>query len=129
VTTRASTWKYLVDDGAARVLVKLIREIGTLAAACGVELTDQSMFPIATICSGTEQAAIEIILGYGAEYRANSPNHRMSTLQDLEAGRRLELDETFGFAARKAAELKLQLPLLETFYPVLRAIDRAQRLS
>jgi 2-dehydropantoate 2-reductase len=129
VTTRASTWKYLVDDGAARVLVKLIREIGTLAAACGVELTDQSMFPIATICSGTEQAAIEIILGYGAEYRANSPNHRMSTLQDLEARRPLELDETFGFAVRKAADLKLQLPLLETFYPVLRAIDRAQRLS
>ena len=129
VTTRASTWKYLIDDGAARVLVQLVREVGTLAAASGVELTDQSMFPIATICSGTEQAAIEIVLGYGAEYRVSSPNHRMSTLQDLEAHRPLELDETFGFAARKAAELNLRLPLLETFYPVLRAIDRAERLS
>src|SRR6202163_3916327 len=41
-TTRASTWKYLTDAGSALVLVRLIREINLLAAACRIELSDQS---------------------------------------------------------------------------------------
>jgi 2-dehydropantoate 2-reductase len=83
------------------------------------------MFPIATMCRGTEVAAADIVRGYGREFRANAPTHRLSTLQDLEAGRALELDETFGFAIRKAAELDLELPLLESFYAIARVADPA----
>ena len=124
VTTRAVTWKYLLDPGTALLVVRLLREVGALADACGVELTDESMFPVATMCRGTEAAAVDIVNGYGREFRQNSPLHRLSTLQDLEAHRPLELDETFGFAIRKAGELNLKLPLLESFYAVARVIDR-----
>lgn len=127
VTTRLTTWKYLTDPGAALVVVRLIREVGSLAAASGVVLTDDSMFPVATICSGSEPEGVEIIKGHGAEFRENSPTHRLSTLQDLEAHRPLELDETFGFAVRQAAALKLKVPLIEAFYNVARAADRTAR--
>jgi ketopantoate reductase len=51
----------------------------------------------------------------------------MSALQDLEAGRPLEVEETFGYAVRKAKELGLALPLLEAFHPLVGAIDRLRR--
>jgi 2-dehydropantoate 2-reductase len=124
VATRSVTWKFLLDPGTALLVVRLIREVGVLADACGVELTDESMFPVATMCRGSEAAAVDIVNGYGAEFQKNSPSHRLSTLQDLEARRPLELDETFGFAIRRASELRLQLPLLESFHAVARVVDR-----
>jgi len=51
----------------------------------------------------------------------------MSALQDLEAGRPLEVNETLGYAHDKARELALDLPLLECFRRLIAAIDRAQR--
>ena len=124
VTTRASTWKYLTDPGSALLLARLVREAGQLAAASGVTLTDETILPVATLCRATEPEAVDIILKLGEDYRANAPAHRMSTLQDLDAGRPLELEETVGFAVRKAAELGLSLPLLENIHHLLGAIDR-----
>jgi 2-dehydropantoate 2-reductase len=121
VATRSVTWKFLLDPNAALVLVRLIREVGALAAACNVALTDESMFPVARMCAGTEGAAVEIMRAYGEEFRKNSPTHKLSTLQDLDAHRPLELEETMGFAVRKAAELKLKLPLLDAFYRIASA--------
>jgi 2-dehydropantoate 2-reductase len=126
VTTRVNSWKFLVDPGAALVLVRLVREVGRLAEACGVQCTDDSMLPIATLCRQTESEAVEIVRAVGREYHANAPQHRLSTLQDLEAGRPLEIDETLGFAVAKAAQLKLSLPLLENFYHVASAIGRTR---
>jgi 2-dehydropantoate 2-reductase len=51
--------------------------------------------------------------------------HKVSMLQDLERGRRLEVEETLGYAVRKGAELGLQLPTVETCYRLIRGIDRA----
>jgi 2-dehydropantoate 2-reductase len=122
VATRSVTWKFLLDPNAALVVVRLIREVGTLANACSVELTDESMFPVARMCAGTEQAAVAVLHSYGEEFRKNSPTHKLSTLQDLDAHRPLELEETMGFAVRKAADLGLRLPLLDAFYRISSAI-------
>lgn len=128
-TTRASTWKYLSDRGAALVIVRLTREVGALATRCGVALNDDSMMPVATLCRTTEEDAVNIVLKMGNDYRMNAPQHRMSTLQDLEAGRPLEIEETLGFAAHKAVEVGLYLPLLANAYELLNAIDRTSRMD
>jgi 2-dehydropantoate 2-reductase len=124
ITTRTETWKYLSDPDAALVLARLVREVGTLAEACGVALSDQSMLPVASLCRGTEAAAARAIQAQGAELQLKAPRHRMSTLQDLEAGRTLEVEETLGYAARRAARLQLALPLLDASYALARAINR-----
>ena len=126
ITTRVNTWKYLSDPDASLLLVRLVREVGTLAQACGVRLTDQSMIPVATICGGSEREAANLLVALAGEFRLNSPDHKLSTLQDLEAGRPLEVEETLGFAVGKAAELGLTLPLLENFYRLAGAIDRTR---
>jgi 2-dehydropantoate 2-reductase len=74
-----------------------------------------------------EHDAVAAVRNAGEQMRARAPDHRMSALQDLEAGRPLEVAETFGYAARKAGELGLSLPLLEAFHHLVAGIDRMRR--
>jgi 2-dehydropantoate 2-reductase len=124
VTTRALTWKYLIDAGTAQVAVGVVREVGMLAAAFQVRLSDRAVLPVASICRESDQDAIALLAKAGLQMQSVAPLHRMSTLQDLEAGRPLEVEETLGHAVRQAAELKLSLPLLSCFYSLVAGIDR-----
>ncbi|MDB6011311.1 MAG: 2-dehydropantoate 2-reductase [Gammaproteobacteria bacterium] len=121
VTTRAATWRYLSDPGSALVLARLVREMGQLMRALKIELTDESVLPVATLCRGSEEAAVEAVMKVGREFELKAPGHRMSSLQDLEAGRPLEIHETLGYALRKATQHGLPLPLVEAFYHVVSA--------
>jgi 2-dehydropantoate 2-reductase len=127
VTTRALTWRYLSDPDSALIVARLVREMGVLARAQDIRLSDRAILPTATLCSASESEAVAILLKVGNEYRTKAPGHRMSALQDLEAGRPLEVNETLGYALDKARELPLELPLLECFRRLIAAIDRAQR--
>jgi 2-dehydropantoate 2-reductase len=128
VTTRALTWKFLLDPGTALVLVRLVREVGALASARKVALSDHGVLPVATICQSSDQDAVAALAAIGREMQSTAPLHKMSTLQDLEAGRPLEIEETLGHALRMAAGLALPLPLLAGCYPLVAGIDRMQRL-
>jgi 2-dehydropantoate 2-reductase len=123
VTVRAETWRYLTDTGSAKVLVRLVREMANLALALGIELTDDSVLPVATISAATETDAIAAVVKVGRSLQVNAPTHRVSSLQDLEAGRPLEIHETLGFALQQAGRRGLTLPLVETFYHLIAAID------
>jgi 2-dehydropantoate 2-reductase len=124
VTTRALTWRYLTDPGSARVLVRLVREVGLLMRSLGITLTDQAVLPVKTLCEGTEQSAIAAVTAIGREFQARAPGHRMSSLQDLEAGRPLEVHETLGYALERAAQNQVQMPLVDAFYNIIAALDR-----
>jgi 2-dehydropantoate 2-reductase len=126
VSTRALTWKYLSDPDSALLLVRLVREMGRLAQALGIGLSDRAILPTATLCAVNEAEAVAIILRTGAQYRLSAPEHRMSALQDVQAGRPLEVNETLGYALDKARALKLELPLLECFTRLIAAIDRVR---
>jgi len=127
ITTRAVTWKYLMDPDAALVLVRLVREVSELAARAGVRFTDDVVFPVATLCTVPEDAAVRLLRDIGANFRDHSPEHRLSAHQDIDAGRPLEVEETLGHAARTAAREGLSLPLLDTAYRIAAAIDRTSR--
>ena len=82
--------------------MRLVREMGQLAGALGIALSDRAVLPTASLCAGSEQDAAAIVTRIGAEYRRNAPGHRLSALQDIEAGRPLEVHETLGYARAKA---------------------------
>jgi 2-dehydropantoate 2-reductase len=124
VSTRAHTWKYLLDPATALLMVRLVREVGMLAEASGIRLSDRAVLPVASICSMPEPDGVALLQKSGLEMKARAPQHRMSTLQDLEAGKPLELDETLGHAIRSATRLKLSLPLLSGCYQLVSGIDR-----
>jgi 2-dehydropantoate 2-reductase len=127
VATRAVTWKYLTDPDLALILVRLVREVAVLAAARGIPLSDRSPLPVETLISRTEAEAAAIVQTAGEQLKNRAPEHRLSTLQDLDAGRPLEIDETLGHAVREAARLNLSVPLLQNFYHVTAGIDRSRR--
>jgi len=129
VATRAETWKYLSDPDAALLLVRLVREMGALARALGIRLSDQAVLPAARLCALAEGAAVDLILHAGGEYRRTAPQHRMSSLQDLLAGRPLEVHETLGYAHERAVALGLKLPLLATLRALVAGIDRTRRAA
>lgn len=127
LTTRVVTWRYLSDPDAALLVVRLVRELAALAKAQEIALTeDRALLPIFTVMNGSDAEAVGAVQKIGAQYRANAPEHRMSSLQDLLAGRPLEIEETFGHALRKAQELRVPTPLLETFYHTVKSIDRTR---
>jgi 2-dehydropantoate 2-reductase len=127
VTTRGESWKFLIDPDAALILVRLVRDVGALAAALGIALSDHAILPVATLCAGTESAAVAIVVKAGEHYRTSAPQHRMSSLQDLLAGRPLEVNETLGYALERAQALRLSLPMLDCFRHLIAGIDRARR--
>jgi ketopantoate reductase len=51
--------------------------------------------------------------------------HKVSALQDLERGRRLEVEEILGYTVRKGEELSLPLPTVATCYRLLAGIARS----
>jgi 2-dehydropantoate 2-reductase len=129
VTTRTPTWRYLSDPDSALLVARLIREMGSLARALGITLSDRAVVPVASVCAAGENEAVARILQLGEEYRSSAPGHRMSALQDVEAGRPLEVHETLGYASAKARELGLDLPLLAAFTRLLATIDRTGRAA
>ena len=127
VATRAPTWEFLSDADSALLLVRLVREMGALAAKLGIAVSDRAVMPTASLCQADESDAVAIVRRIGAEYRSSAPGHRMSALQDVDAGRPLEVHETLGYAHQRSRELGLHLPLLETFLRLIAAIDRTHR--
>lgn len=128
VATRAATWKYLTDPDCALFMVRLVREMTSLARAEGIELTKQEqLLPIETMLHADDATAVRAVVQSGEEFRRSAPEHRMSALQDLDAGRPLEIEETLGDALRRAARRGLPLPLLEATYRLVAGIDRISR--
>jgi len=119
VLTRQITWKFLMDERSAMVIVRIVREAAALAAAMGIELTDMPPLPVPSIVHASDAQAIEIIRGIGQKFLDTSPEHRMSAQQDVLRGSRLEHEETLGFALQKGRELNVPMPTLEVCYRII----------
>lgn len=126
---RAPTGVFLSNPHFARVCASMVRETAGLAAARGIALVDQSPMPVATVARAPLDQAIRSLMDTGAGFEANAPGHRMSSLQDLEAGRRLEVEETLGYAVREAEKLALPAPSLGLAYHVAAGLDALARRS
>jgi 2-dehydropantoate 2-reductase len=123
VATRVETWKYLGDPSAAKLIVQLAKELSRIASGLGVDLTDESVLPVATLCASSEADAIELARQLGRHFEQAAPQHRMSALQDLNSGRALEIESTLGYAYQQALALGIDVPILRTCLSLTRAID------
>jgi len=53
------------------------------------------------------------------------PTHKHSALQNLERGRRLEVEETLGYAVRKGAALGIPLPTMDICQRLIAGINQS----
>lgn len=114
VLTRQNTWRNLSDPGVSRVIARLMREVVALAAASGVAVEDKGGLPVATIASLPEDEAAALVRKFGAGMEKRAPQHRVSALQDLLRGGRLEVDAILGHASRLGARLGVAVPTIDT---------------
>jgi 2-dehydropantoate 2-reductase len=128
VATRAVSWKMVTDPDGALLIARVVREVGALARARGIELSDESILPIVSMCRGTEAEAAAAVIRRNEGMQATAPLHRISSLQDLEAGRTLELEETIAVTLGEARERGIPMPTLDSLYHLCRAVEKIRRL-
>jgi 2-dehydropantoate 2-reductase len=129
IATRAKSWQMMCDSDAARLLVRTIHEMGSLAKRAGVDITDDSILPAATILRSSEAEAIALVVKAGFDYRQRAPEHVISSLQDFCACRPLEIGETVGGTLHRARSLGMAMPLMESLYSLAVAAERIRTLS
>jgi len=119
VLTRQITWKFMMDERSAMVIVRIVREAAALAKALDIELLDMPPLPVPSIVHGSDAEAIAIVQEIGKKFLDTSPEHRMSAQQDVLRGSRLEYEETLGFALSKAREAGVPMPTLDACYRIV----------
>ncbi len=124
VLTRLETFKFLSDPDTAILVARIMREASSLASKLGIPLEDGALVPVRTIAEVSEEKAVEKIRNTGAFMKIKSPNHKVSTLQDLERGRHLEIDETLGYIVEKADKHNVPVPTIDICYRLISGINR-----
>jgi 2-dehydropantoate 2-reductase len=124
VATRAPSWKFVADPDGALLIARVVREVGALAAARGIALSDESILPIASMCRGSEAEAAAAVMHRNKDMQATAPLHRISSLQDFDAGRELELEETIAVALQQGRDHAIPMPALDSLYHLCRNVAR-----
>jgi 2-dehydropantoate 2-reductase len=122
--TRLETYKFSAHPDSAVIVAQLLQETGALATRLGIALEDRPPLPVKTLCSVSLAEATATVRRFGDTMATQAPTHKISTLQDLERGRRLECEETLGYAVRKGAELGVALPTMTTCYRLIAALNQ-----
>lgn len=126
VLSRLDTYRFLADEDLGVLLTELTREAVALSTALGIEVTDfGELMRSKTLSEASTDACLDELRGISAAFEAKgTTGHRMSALQDLLRGRHLEIEETFGYAVTKSAEIGVPVPRLDACYRLLAAVNR-----
>lgn len=101
VLTRGTQGEIQSDPACRALAATLMREAGRIAAALDIDLT-------AEIAAKTKE-----------DISRKSP-HKPSTLQDLEAGKPMEIDDIVGAVVEISRLVEIEAPMIEAFYTLLR---------
>ena len=124
VLTRLASYRFLLDPDSGLICARIMREVAAIAGERKIPLVNSGVFPVEAVVGGSEADAVTALNELGGFFEAHAPDHRMSALQDLEQGRRLEIDETLGHAVAEAKSLGIPAPNLELCYSLLSGINR-----
>ena len=123
VLVRAETYKLLQDRYVASVVADLLHETARLAAARNIALEDTAALPIQALSRQSHADTLTRLLQVGDQFAARAPSHKISTLQDLEQGKRLEVEEILGYAVQQGEELGVRTPTIGTCYRLIMGIN------
>ncbi|MBV1960835.1 MAG: 2-dehydropantoate 2-reductase [Immundisolibacteraceae bacterium] len=126
VLTRMPTWQFCSNPHSAEYAANMVKEAAQVANSLNIEINDDGPLPASAIASAAAQDAIALVQAVGADFHQRAPQHRMSTLQDLLHGKRLEIEETLGYLLTLGVEQQIEMPVSTAAYQLLRAINSAQ---
>jgi 2-dehydropantoate 2-reductase len=123
VLTRVGTYKFLQDPQTASVMASILHEMAALATHQGISLEDITLFPAMTLSRLPHEDTVTALRQIGDQFASRAPTHKLSTLQDLEQGKRLEVEETLGYAVQQGAALGIPTPTMEVCYKLIAGIN------
>jgi 2-dehydropantoate 2-reductase len=126
--SRMETYRIFKHPDLAWMAAALTREVAQLPATLGIPLLDKGAFSAKTLSEVPFEEAAANFQQVGEQMEAQGATaHKVSILQDLERGRRLEFDAMFGYAVRKGAELGMSLPTVEVCYRLIKGVAESLR--
>ncbi|MEL0083922.1 MAG: 2-dehydropantoate 2-reductase [Gammaproteobacteria bacterium] len=126
VLTRMETWKFCSHPDSAELAAQMVREAVAVARALNVTVDDKGPIPAASVAAADIAKATELVQAVGAGFKERAPSHRMSTLQDLLHGKRLEVDETLGHLLTLGQRTGVATPASRLAYELVSAINDYQ---
>lgn len=125
--TRLHVHEMYQDPSLAALFVELSREVAGVASRLGIPLVDCQGFPVKTLCSQPVDAAVESVIARGKGMQERGMTQvKISTLQDLERGKRTEAEHVIGYVVNLAAAHGVAVPKLALLYQVIRGVEAAQ---
>src|SRR5215831_16297967 len=123
VLTRLESYKILQDPQMASITAAIFHEMAQLATRRGLALYDIALFPTKTLSQLAFDDTVTHIRQIGARWASLIPTAKVSTLHDLEQGKRLEVEETLGYAVRQSAAIGLSTPTMDVCYKLIAGIN------
>jgi 2-dehydropantoate 2-reductase len=128
--TRLFIHQVYLDRGLATLFVELSREVAQVAGRLKIPLDDFRGFEVKTVCAGPLQEAVDSVVRRGEIMQERGMTGvKISTLQDLERGKRTEAGETIGYVIRLAEEQGVAVHKVQLLYDVIRGVEAAQRAA
>ena len=128
VLTRLETGKFLSYPKTALISASIMKETAAVAKKMGIALEDRPPFFIRSMAQQSDEQAADNLSKIGEFMKEATPTHRVSALQDLERGRRLEVEETLVHVVAKAKANKIEVPTLDMVLALINAIDHYIKL-
>jgi 2-dehydropantoate 2-reductase len=94
-----------------------------LATARAIVLEDIPFFPTKTLSELSVDVMVTQLRHIGDRWAPLMPHNKISALQDVERGKRLEVEETLGYAVRQSAALGIPTPTMDTCYKLIAGIN------
>ncbi len=122
--TRLEYYKVCKGPDTAHLFVTLTKECAKVAVACGATLADYPGFNVKTLVDAPFEQAVQIIIRRGEMLEQRGMTSvRISTLQDVLAGKKTEIEEIAGYIVQQASEKNVAVPAVEFGYRAIRGID------
>jgi hypothetical protein len=89
----------------------------------GIALDDVAFFHAKTLSHLSLADTVAHLRHQGEQRALQAPTHKLSALQDLEQGKRLEVEETLGYAVWQGVALGIPTPTMDTCYKLIAGIN------
>jgi 2-dehydropantoate 2-reductase len=123
VLTRLETYKFLQEAQTASIAAAILHEMAQIATARAIALEDITFFPTKTLSQLAFDDLVMHLQHMGDQLASQAPLHKISTLQDVEQGKHLEVEETLGYAVRQGIALGIPTPTMDTCYKLIAGIN------
>lgn len=125
--TRLHIHEMYQDPSLAALFVELTHEVAGVAARLNIPLVDCQGFPIKALCAQPFDAAVKSIIARGRAMQERGMTQvKISTLQDLERGKRTEAAHVIGYVVDLAAAHGVAVPKLALLYRIIQSVEAVQ---